>query len=76
MLLMLVKMMLNIGDMCEVVLVVKRGGVDGIVVINIVKFIINIDFNQKIGMLIVNGKLSIFGYFGKVVKLIVLCFIQ
>lgn len=45
MLLMLVKMILNIGDMCEVVLVVKCGGVDGIVVINIVKFIINIDFN-------------------------------
>lgn len=73
---MLAKMTSNIGDMCEVALAAKRGGVDGIAAINIVKFIINIDFNQKIGMSIVNGKSSIFGYFGKAVKSIVLRFIQ
>lgn len=44
-LLMLAKMTSNIGDMCEVALAAKRGGVDGIAAINIVKFIINIDFN-------------------------------
>ena len=58
---MLAKMTPIIGDMCEVALAAKRGGADGIVAINTVKSITNIDLNQKIGMLIVNGKSSISG---------------
>ncbi len=74
---MLAKMTPNIGDMCEVALAAKRGGMNGDAAINTVKSITNIDLNQKIGMPIVNAKIEVVpGCSGKTVKPIALRFIH
>lgn len=72
----LAKMTPNITDMAVVAKACMEGGADGIAAINTVKSIANVNLNRKIGLPIVNGKSSISGLSGKVVKPIALRFIQ
>src|SRR5574344_20683 len=70
------KMTPNITDMVPVAKACLEGGADGIAAINTIKSICNVDLNKKIGMPIVDGKSSIYGYSGKAVKPVALRFMQ
>lgn len=65
----------NIGNTEIPAMAAKRGGAKGIVAINTIKSITNIDFKNMTAMSVVNAKSSISGYSGAVVKLIALRFI-
>ncbi|WP_333589627.1 NAD-dependent dihydropyrimidine dehydrogenase subunit PreA [Ligilactobacillus acidipiscis] len=73
---MMAKMTPNITDMVPAAKASLSGGADGIATINTVKSISNVDLNKKVPLPIVNGKSSISGLSGKIVKPIALRFIQ
>ena len=69
------KMTPNITDMKIPALAAKKGGADGISAINTIKSITNVDLNSLVPEPQVNGKSSLGGYSGRVVKPIGLRFI-
>ncbi|MEG2246717.1 MAG: NAD-dependent dihydropyrimidine dehydrogenase subunit PreA [Peptostreptococcaceae bacterium] len=72
----LAKMTPNIQDMVIPAVACMEGGAAGISAINTIKSITGIDFDNMVGLPVVNGKSSISGYSGKAVKPVALRFIQ
>lgn len=65
-----VKFFLNVVNIIEIVFVIEEVGVDGLMMINI---LIGMRFDLKLGKLILVNKIG--GFFGFVVKLVVICMV-
>lgn len=71
-LLVIVKFIFNIIDICQLVCVVYCGGVDVVLLINIINLIISVDLECMVVLFVVGIQSIYGGYCGLVVKLIVL----